>query len=392
MSNKIYLKPGKEQPLSRRHPWVFSGAIRKKDAGIKEGDQVAVYDAKSNFLGKGHFQEESISVRIISFDDLPFDQEFWKKRLEQALQTRNNAQLPAPETDAFRLVHAEGDSLSGLIIDIYGNTAVMQTHSLGMYQARKLLSEALLSLTALSLKTVYLKVHKQLQEKFPEATDQTLAGELKPKINIQENGVRFLVDIVEGQKTGFFLDQRDSRALLGSLSRNKKVLNTFAYTGGFSLYALKGGATLVHSVDASAPAIAMTEENTRLNQFTEVQHEGFAEDTFRFLEKSTETYDIIVLDPPAFAKHRNARHSAVRGYQKLNYEAIRRLPAGGLLFTFSCSQVVDTRLFYNTIAAAAIQAGREIKILYRLSQPADHPVSVYHPEGEYLKGLVLEVK
>ncbi|MFP4090021.1 MAG: class I SAM-dependent rRNA methyltransferase [Cyclobacteriaceae bacterium] len=392
MQKKIFLKPHKSQSIERRHPWIFSGAIQKKEGNPQEGDIVAVYDQRQRFLGSGHFQEESISVRILTFKEQEIDAAFWQEKIQKAWASRRLLGLPSSSTNAFRLVHGEGDGLSGLIVDLYGNTAVIQTHSLGMYHARHKLAEAIIALPDAGIQQVYLKVHKQLQSKFPQASDEWLLGKNPGTLEVKEYDVRFLIDVVEGQKTGFFLDQRENRALLGSMSKGKKVLNTFAYTGGFSLFALQGGAQLVHSVDVSARAMEVCQENVRLNGYENNQHQGFTEDTFRFLAQTEETYDIIVLDPPAFAKHRNARHSAVRGYQKLNAEALRKLPAGGLLFTFSCSQVVDTTLFNNTIRAAAIEAGRETKVLYRLSQPADHPVSIFHPEGEYLKGLVLEVK
>jgi 23S rRNA (cytosine1962-C5)-methyltransferase len=393
---RILLSKGKEQSLKRRHPWVFSGAIKKilAEEELAEGQVVEVCDAGGQFLGLGHYQPGgSIAVRIFSFVAVTPDYDFWKSKVQAAFAYRQVLGFgPTGPSNVYRLIFAEGDGLPGLIVDVYGDTAVMQCHTIGMYLIRDQLAQALLEVGAPALRAVYDKSAETLPAKAAaQATNGYLRGEGTGSQVVRENGNQFLVDWVHGQKTGFFIDQRENRDLLAHYSPGKKVLNTFCYTGGFSIYSLNAGATLVHSVDSSKKAIELTDQNALLNGVAD-RHASFAVDTFSFLRDSEETYDIIILDPPAFAKHQNVRHNAVMGYKRLNMEAIKRIKPGGILFTFSCSQVVDKYLFNNTIMAAAIEAGRNIKVMHQLNQPADHPVSIFHPEGEYLKGLVLFVE
>jgi 23S rRNA (cytosine1962-C5)-methyltransferase len=393
IAGKVVLKKGKEISIQRKHPWLFSGAIQNLEGSVVDGGTVAVVDARDKVLGYGHYQNGSIAVRMISFDPEPPNENFWVTKFTNALHVRNAAALPNDNTNAYRLIHGEGDDLPGLIIDMYDGVAVVQAHSAGMHNDRKEISAALEKVFAADLKAVYYKSQGTLPGKMrDEAAEEYLFGMAPAPHIVSEYGRKFYIDWEAGQKTGFFLDQRENRKLLGTFSRGKAVLNTFCYTGGFSIYALHDGAAVVHSVDSSAKAIALTEKNIELNGFDAQQHACFAQDTFDFLKNKENIYDVIVLDPPAFAKHRDARHQAVRGYQRLNSEAMQKIKKGGILFTFSCSQVVDRQLFYDTITAAAIQAQRSIKVLHHLSQPADHPVSIFHPEGEYLKGLVLYVE
>lgn len=393
ISGKVILKKGKEISIRRFHPWIFSGAIHKIEGSVPDGSWVKVADFKGDTLGFGHYQQGSITVRMLSFSSQAPTENFWKEKISAAWALRNSVDLPNKHTNSCRLIHGEGDGLPGLIADYYGGVLVMQAHDAGMHTDRNVIAQAFRDVLGDSIKAVYYKSQSTLPGKMREpATDEYLLGEPVAQHVIVENGNKFYVDWQEGQKTGFFLDQRDNRKLLGEYSRGKKLLNTFCYTGGFSVYALTSGATVVHSVDSSQKAIELTRKNISLNGFDPSLHECFATDTFDFLHDKQSEYDVIVLDPPAFAKHRDARHQAVRGYQRLNVEAMRAIKPGGILFTFSCSQVVDRQLFYDTIVAAAINAGREISVLHHLSQPADHPVSIFHPEGEYLKGLVLYVK
>jgi 23S rRNA (cytosine1962-C5)-methyltransferase len=393
ISGRIILKKGKEISIRRFHPWIFSGAIAKIEGVLPDGAWVHVLDFQGGTLGYGHYQQGSIAVRMLSFHPEIPSAGFWKEKIINALAIRRTAGLPNETTNAFRLIHAEGDGLPGLIADLYAKTLVVQAHDAGMHHDRSDIARAFKEVLGDQLTAIYYKSMGTLPGKMREpATDEYLLGESAGAQTIIENENKFLVDWELGQKTGFFLDQRENRKLLGNFSLGKRVLNTFCYTGGFSVYALNAGASLVHSVDASQKAIELTGKNISLNGFDPETHQCFAMDTFDFLKDKQNAYDVMVLDPPAFAKHRDARHQAVRGYQRLNTEAMRSIAPGGVLFTFSCSQVVDRQLFYDTIVAAAIQAGREINVLHHLSQPADHPVSIFHPEGEYLKGLVLYVR
>lgn len=390
---KIILKSGKDDAVLRQHPWVFSGAIKKIHGNTQEGDIVDVYNNKDRYLGCGHWQDGSIAVRIFSFEEIEPDYNFWKNRLVAAYQMREALGLTqSKETNVYRLVFAEGDNLPGLVIDFYNGAAVIQAHSIGMYLLRHDFTRALQEIYGDRLHTVYCKSKESLPKSSAFDTEnEFLFGEKESEI-VLENGNKFEVDWVKGQKTGFFIDQRFNRELVGQYAKNRKVLNTYCYTGGFSMYALKENAKLVHSVDSSAKAIDLTDNNAEINGYTKDRHQAFAIDTMSFLQDMKEEYDLIILDPPAFAKHRDVRHKAVQGYKRLNATAFKKIAPGGILFTFSCSQVVDRRLFESTVLAAAIHSGRRVKILHHLSQPADHPASIYHPEGEYLKGLVLYVE
>ncbi len=389
----IVLKKGKEEPVRRRHPWVFSGAIHRMDNQPADGELVQVNDAWGNLLGIGHYHNGSIAVRLISFGPAdPNSLPFWADKLQNALQVRTWCGLPSPMTDTYRLIHGEGDGLSGLIIDIYGSTAVVQCHSIGMHQQRALIAEALMSVLGDTLKTVYDKSAESLPPKYAaEQQNGILLGEDQRSAVVVENGVRFKVDWETGQKTGFFLDQRDNRQLLREYVLGRSVLNTFCYTGGFSCYAAQAGASEVHSVDISGKAMLLTDENIALNTPFEGQHASVTADVLHYLREIERTYEVVVVDPPAFAKSMEKRHNAVQGYKRLNTMAIEKVAPNGIMLTFSCSQVIDRELFYNTIAAAAIEAKREIRVLKHLTQGADHPVSMFHPEGAYLKGLVLHV-
>jgi 23S rRNA (cytosine1962-C5)-methyltransferase len=383
----IYLKPGKERPVQRFHPWIFSGAISRMDAQVIDGDVVFVKDASGNVLGTGHYQKGSITVRILAFEEKLVDAEFWLQRISNCFNQRKAIGFPNAETNCYRLIHAEGDGLPGLIVDIYGDTAVVQSHSIGMYLSRIEIAKAIVEASKGNIKNVY---DKSVDALGNADANSFLIGSESPDF-VLENGRKFHIDVVQGQKTGFFLDQRDNRELLGKYSAGKKVLNTFCYTGGFSVYALNRGATLVHSIDSSKKAIELTNVNVALNAPFEGDHESIVADVPEWLKAHNEVYDVIILDPPAFAKHLDARHRAVQAYKRLNKNAMEMIAPNGILFTFSCSQVVDRELFRNTITAAAIESGRRVSILHQLTQPADHPVSIYHPEGEYLKGLVLLV-
>ena len=394
---KVYLRRGKEESLKRFHPWVFSGAIERMDDGIEEGDIVDVITHYGDFIARGHFQRGSIMVRILTFDDEPIDEGYWQQRLRVAFDVRRKMNF-GTQTDAYRLVHGEGDCLPGLIIDIYGKTAVMQAHSIGMHVCRREIGKALMAVLSDSIENVYYKSEMTLPFK-EEVVNGFLYGETKDDIAI-ENGLKFHVDWLRGQKTGFFVDQRENRALLEKYAAGRRVLNMFCYTGGFSFYAMRGGAEVVHSVDSSEKAIALTNSNVELNFPNDTRHKAFCEDAFRFLSNipdgntigSQSSYDLIILDPPAFAKHRGALHNALKGYTRLNAKAMEKIASGGILFTFSCSQVVTKENFRNAIFTAAAQSGRKVRILHQLHQPADHPINIYHPEGEYLKGLVLYIE
>ncbi|MGL5272422.1 MAG: class I SAM-dependent rRNA methyltransferase [Phocaeicola sp.] len=389
----VYLKPGKEESLKRFHPWIFSGAINRIEGEPVEGEIVNVFTSKNEFIACGHFQVGSIAVRVLSFEQKAIDHAFWKHKLEVAYDLRRSLGLAEnPENDTYRLVHGEGDSLPGLIIDVYGHTAVMQAHSVGMHMCRMAIAEALAELVPDVIQHIYYKSETTLPFKAElGAENGFIKGGSAANIAV-ENGLKFHVDWLKGQKTGFFVDQRDNRHLLERFSKGKSVLNMFCYTGGFSFYAMRGGATLVHSVDSSSKAIDLTNKNVELNFPGDTRHEAYAEDAFKYLDKMGDQYDVIILDPPAFAKHRGALRNALRGYTKLNAKAFEKIKPGGILFTFSCSQVVDKTSFRNTVFTAAAQSGRNVRILHQLTQPGDHPVNIYHPEGEYLKGLVLYVE
>ena len=387
---QIKLRRGKEESLLRFHPWVFSGAIQSIDEGIEEGDIVRVVTSDGRFIAVGHYQEGSIAVRVLTFSDVPIDDSFWASRLQSALNMRVAIGLAdSPVSNAYRLVHGEGDLLPGLIIDVYGKTAVMQAHSIGMHLCRKEIAAQLVGVMGQRIEHVYYKSETTLPYMEPE--NGFLYGGSDDNIAI-ENGLKFYVDWLRGQKTGFFVDQRENRSLLEQYAHGRRVLNMFCYTGGFSFYAMRGGAALVHSVDSSAKAVELTNRNVELNFPGDQRHQAFCEDAFKFLEKAEGAYDLIILDPPAFAKHRGALHNALKGYTRLNQKAFQMIQPGGILFTFSCSQVVTKDHFRNAVFTAAALARRKVRILHQLHQPADHPVNIYHPEGEYLKGLVLYVE
>lgn len=390
---KIYLKKNKEESLKRLHPWIFSGAILKMDEGIAEGDVVDVVGYNGEFIGKGHYQIGSIAVRMLTFSEEEIDEAFWQKRLSSALQMRIAIGVADNKNnDTYRLVHGEGDNMPGLVVDCYGKTAVIQAHSVGVHYHRNMIANALKSVLGDRVENVYYKSETTLPFKADLGQEnEFLFGNTDENIAL-ENGLKFHVDLLRGQKTGFFVDQRDNRMLLEKYSVGKKVLNMFCYTGGFSFYAMRGGATLVHSVDSSAKAIELTKANVELNFPGDARHQAYCEDAFRFLDKMGENYDLIVLDPPAFAKHKGALRNALKGYTRLNMKAFEKIKRGGILFTFSCSQVVTKDNFRNAVFTAALQAKRKVRILHQLHQPADHPINIYHPEGEYLKGLVLYVE
>lgn len=393
MYKSIYLKRGKEESLLRFHPWVFSGAIHHADAGIQEGDTVRVIASTGDFIAVGHYQVGSIAVRVLSFSDITIDQSFWRERLAAAITMRCHIGIADnPENNTYRLVHGEGDWLPGLVIDCYGSTAVMQAHSVGMHLNRMDICQALTDVMGGRIQQVYYKSETTLPYKAHlEEEDGFIFGHTDDDIAV-ENGLKFHVDWLRGQKTGFFVDQRENRSLLEHYSKDKSVLNMFCYTGGFSVYAMRGGAKCVHSVDSSAKAIEITNNNIGLNFPGDPRHEAYCEDAFRFLEEKKDKYDIVVLDPPAFAKHRAALHNALKGYIRLNAKGIRLVKEGGLLFTFSCSQAVSKDQFRSAVFTAAAQSGRKVRIIHQLHQPADHPINIYHPEGEYLKGLALYVE
>ena len=390
---KVFLKPKKEESLLRFHPWVFTGAIQSFEGQPEEGDLVEVYGANNRYLGIGHFQIGSIAVRILSFQQQEIDQAFWENRIRIAYELRKTLRLTASEhNNTYRLVHGEGDNLPGLVIDMYAHTAVMQAHSVGMHLARHQIAEALKQILGDTLQNIYYKSEATLPYKANLGSEDgyLLGGDVEDIA--LENGLRFCVDWQKGQKTGFFVDQRENRSLLEHYAKDRAVLNMFCYTGGFSFYAMRGGAKVVHSVDSSAKAIALTNKNVSLNFPGDPRHQAFAEDAFKYLEHMGSNYDLIILDPPAFAKHKDVLRNALQGYRKLNAIAFEKIKPGGILFTFSCSQVVSKEHFRLAVFSAAAQSGRSVRILHQLTQPADHPVNIYHPEGEYLKGLVLYVE
>ncbi|WP_314263981.1 class I SAM-dependent rRNA methyltransferase [Hoylesella nanceiensis] len=389
----VYLKKGKEESLKRFHPWVFSGAIANGTESLNEGDVVRVCTASGAFIAVGHYQIGSIAVRVLSFKDIVIDEEFWKSRLHSALEVRLALDVvDNPTNNTYRLVHGEGDNLPGLIVDCYGETAVMQAHSVGMHCERNAIAKALVEVLDGRIKNVYYKSDTTLPFKadLNQENGFLIGGETD--CTTLENGLTFKVDWLKGQKTGFFIDQRENRSLLEQYSKNRSVLNMFCYTGGFSVYAMRGQAELVHSVDSSAKAIDITRENIAANFEDTTKHEAFCEDAFKYLDANDKKYDLIILDPPAFAKHRAALKNALKGYTRLNAKGFETIKSGGILFTFSCSQIVTKDQFRNAVFTAAAQSGRKVRILHQLHQPADHPINIYHPEGEYLKGLVLYVE
>ena len=393
MYKKIYLKKGKEESLKRFHPWIFSGAIQRTEGDIEEGEVVRVITAGGDFIAVGHYQIGSIAVRVLSFSDVDIDNEFWKSRLLSAYNMRRSVGIvDNPQNNTYRLVHGEGDNIPGLVIDIYGNTAVMQAHSVGIHQQRMAIASCLVEIAGGLIKNVYYKSETTLPYKAELGQeDGFIIGGIDDNVAM-ENGLKFHVDWLKGQKTGFFVDQRENRSLLERFAQGKKVLNMFCYTGGFSFYAMRGGAELVHSVDSSAKAIELTTRNVEMNFPGDKRHEAYCEDAFKYLDRMGDRYDLIILDPPAFAKHRGALHNALKGYTRLNLKAFEKIQKGGILFTFSCSQVVTKDNFRNAVFTAAALAGRKVRILHQLHQPADHPINIFHPEGEYLKGLVLYVE
>ena len=393
MYKQIFLKRGKEESLKRFHPWIFSGAIHHMDEGIEEGETVRVITAAGEFIAVGHYQIGSIAVRVLSFEDIEINTDFWCERLQSALDVRIGVGIAdSPTNNTYRLVHGEGDYLPGLVIDCYGSTAVMQAHSVGMHVCRNEICQALVQVMGDRIANVYYKSETTLPYKADlHQENGFLVGGDASNVAM-ENGLKFHIDWLRGQKTGFFVDQRENRSLLEQYAKGKRVLNMFCYTGGFSVYAMRGDAKQVHSVDSSAKAIELTNDNVALNFPGDARHEAFCEDAFKYLDEHDQQYDLIVLDPPAFAKHRAALRNALKGYTRLNVKGLQRIKKGGILFTFSCSQVVTKDNFRNAVFTAAAQVGRKVRILHQLHQPADHPINIYHPEGEYLKGLVLYVE
>lgn len=393
MYKSVYLKRGKEDSLKRFHPWIFSGAINSMDENIEDGDIVRVFTNDNAFIATGFFQIGSIAVRVLSFSDIEINDEFWYRRLSAAYSMRKALGIINEDYNTtFRLFHGEGDYIPGLIVDCYGDTAVMQAHNVGIHIFRHDICKAIIAVTGGRIKNVYYKSETTLPYKAEiDSSNGFIYGSMNTDVTI-ENGLKFHVDWLKGQKTGFFVDQRENRSLLERYANGRSVLNMFCYTGGFSVYAMRGNAKLVHSVDSSAKAIDLTNKNIELNFPSDNRHAAYAEDAFKYLDRMGDQYDLIVLDPPAFAKHRDALRNALQGYRKLNVKAFEKIKPGGILFTFSCSQAVSKENFRTAVFTAAAMSGRSVRILHQLTQPADHPVSIYHPEGEYLKGLVLYVE
>ena len=393
MEKAVILKKGKEESLLRRHPWIFSGAIQRTTGKPEEGELVTVYTNDNKFIARGHIQVGSIAVRVLTFEDEKIDHEFWKRRIATAYHMRQSIGIASrDDNDTYRLIHGEGDNLPGLVIDIYGDTAVMQAHSVGMHVCREEIATALQEVLGDKVKNIYYKSDTTLPYKADlNQENGYIVG--KSSTNVAtEYGLKFHIDWLRGQKTGFFIDQRENRSLLEKYSKGRKLLNMFCYTGGFSIYALRGGAELVHSVDSSAKAIDLTNANVELNFPGDKRHAAYAEDAFDYLEEMGDNYDLIILDPPAFAKHRDSLRNALIGYRRLNAKAIEKIKPGGIIFTFSCSQAVSKENFRTAVFTAAAMAKRNVRILHQMTQPADHPVNIYHPEGEYLKGLVIYVE
>ena len=393
MEKAVILKRGKEESLQRFHPWIFSGAIQRITGKPEEGDVVTVYTNDNKFIARGHVQVGSIAVRVLTFNDEPIDKEFWNKRIATAYDLRERTGISSREdNNTYRLVHGEGDNLPGLIIDIYGDTAVMQAHSVGMHVNRIEIANAVKEILGDRIKNIYYKSDTTLPYKADINTDNGYIMGGNAECISTEYGLKFHIDWLRGQKTGFFVDQRENRSLLEKYAKGRKLLNMFCYTGGFSIYALRGGAEIVHSVDSSSKAIDLTNANVEINFPGETRHKAYAEDAFDYLDRMGSNYNLIILDPPAFAKHRDSLRNALIGYRRLNAKAIEKIQPGGILFTFSCSQVVSKEHFRTAVFTAAAMAKRNVRILHQLTQPADHPVNIYHPEGEYLKGLVLYVE
>lgn len=393
MYRNLYLKKGKEESLMRFHPWVFSGAVHHIEGQPEEGELVRVLNSEGQFIAVGHWQIGSIAVRVLSFEDVEVNASYWEQRLQRAYEMRVGIGVAAnPNNNTYRLVHGEGDNLPGLVVDVYGRTAVMQAHSVGMHLCREAVADALLKVTGGTVENIYYKSETTLPYKADLGAENGFLRGGSPENIAVENGLKFHIDWMKGQKTGFFVDQRDNRSLLEHYSHGRSVLNMFCYTGGFSVYAMRGGARLVHSVDSSAKAVDLVNRNISLNFPGDPRHQAFAEDAFKYLDTMGRDYDLIILDPPAFAKHKDALRHALKGYTKLNAKAFEKIKPGGILFTFSCSQVVTKDNFRMAVFTAAAMSGRHVRILHQLHQPADHPINIYHPEGEYLKGLVLYVE
>jgi 23S rRNA (cytosine1962-C5)-methyltransferase len=386
----IQLKPGKDAPVKRFHPWVFSGAIAKQSPNLQDGDWVAVYSSRDEFLGTGHYHNGSIAVKIISFHEIESKSVFWEKRIQNAWDLREL--LPLEKTNAFRLIHGEGDGCPGLIMDLYKDVLVFQAHTIGMHRDRDEIVEAIKKVLGKKIKAIYDKSKETLPTEYAQnCTNSFVYGEVAVPYKVQENGILFSINWITGQKTGFFIDQRENRALLAKYAKGKSVLNTFCYSGGFSLYALEAGAASVISLDASAKAIDLVKANIELNKMQDLNHEAIVGETLPYLKANEDEFDIIVLDPPAFAKSMNAKHKALQGYQKINELALKKIKKNGLLFTYSCSQVITRDLFYNMLVAAGIAVGREIQVIHQMTQSPDHPINLFHPESNYLKGFVLKV-
>ena len=392
---KVTLKPTKEKSLLRKHPWLFSGAIKKIDDNIHDGDIVSIYSNKDKYLATGHYNEGNISVRIFDFNERLINDKFWEEKILKALNLRKRSILINDSNNVFRLIHAEGDHMPGFICDIYNQVAVFQFHSIGMWKLKELFSEIIQKLLP-QIEIIYDKSEKTLPKKHIDqysVKNSYLLKNLELKnTNVIEYGNEFKIDWENGQKTGFFIDQRENRKFLGEMSKGKKILNTFCYSGGFSIYALNSGAKEVHSLDSSQKAIDLVDENIDLLKDKNIKHLSIVEDAMDFIKDLNNEYDIIVLDPPAFAKHIKVKHKALQGYKRLNIKAIEQIKPNGILFTFSCSQVIDNNLFRHMVLSSAIIAGRNVSILKQLHQPADHPINIFHPESEYLKGLILKVE
>ena len=386
----IQLKPGKDAPVKRFHPWVFSGAIAKQSPNLQDGDWVNVVSSRDEFLGTGHYHNGSIAVKIISFQEIESKSDFWKKRILNAWDLR--ALLPLEKTNAFRLIHGEGDGCPGLIMDLYKDVLVFQAHTIGMHRDRDEIVEAIKEVLGKKIKAIYDKSRETLPTEYAQnCTNGYVYGDVAVPYTVKENGISFSINWITGQKTGFFIDQRENRALLAKYAKGKSVLNTFCYSGGFSLYALEAGAASVISLDASAKAIDLVKANIELNKMQSLQHEAIVGETLPYLKANEDEFDIIVLDPPAFAKSMNAKHKALQGYQKINELALKKIKKNGLLFTYSCSQVITRDLLYNMLVAAGISVGREIQVIHQMTQSPDHPINLFHPESNYLKGFVLKV-